>query len=69
MSGNIYPRLKEVIDGTLTEAEAIQKNVIRDRQLAKRQIAWLKRHDYVRWLNLEDARAYLSNILTNYRGR
>ena len=69
MSGNIYPILKEVIDGTLTEAEAIQKNVIRDRQLAKRQIAWLKRHDYVRWLNLEDARAYLSNILTNYRGR
>ena len=69
MSGNIYPILKEYIDGIITESEAIEKNVIRDRQLVKRQITWLKRHDYVRWLSLDDARVYLSNILTNYRGR
>lgn len=59
MSGNIYPILKEVIDGTLTETQAIEKFVIRDRQLAKRQITWLKRHDFVRWLGIDEARAYL----------
>jgi tRNA dimethylallyltransferase len=63
MTGNIYPILHEVIEGRLTEAEAIETIIIRDRQLVKRQLTWLKRHDYVKWFNLEDARVYLEDIL------
>jgi tRNA dimethylallyltransferase len=63
MTGNIYPILREVIEGRMTEEEAIEKIIIRDRQLVKRQITWLKRHEYVRWLSPEDARRYLEGVL------
>lgn len=69
MSGNIYPILKEVLAGDLSQEEAIEKFIIRDRQLAKRQITWLKRHNFVKWVSLEAARAYLSEMLVNYRDR
>lgn len=63
MSGNIYPILRRVIEGEITEQEAIDLFVIRDRQLVKRQITWLKRRHYVKWLNLKDAHDYLEGIL------
>ena len=63
MTGNIYPILKRVIDGELSEVKAIELCVTRDRQLVKRQLTWLKRHDYVRWLNIDEARKYLSGLL------
>lgn len=63
MTGNIYPILREVIEGRMTDEEAIEKFIIRDRQLVKRQITWLKRHDYVQWLSLDDARRYLEGVL------
>lgn len=63
MTGNIYPILKRVVDGELTEAEAIKLVVTRDRQLVKRQLTWLKRHDYVHQLNIDEARKYLSSLL------
>lgn len=69
MTGNIYPILREVIEGRLSRQEAIEQCIVRDRQLAKRQVTWLKRHDFVRWLNLEDAGSYLNEILARYRGR
>ena len=67
MSGNIYPIIKEVIDETLSEREAIEKIIVRDRQLAKRQITWLKRHDYVKWFPIDEARLYLTGVLTSQR--
>jgi tRNA dimethylallyltransferase len=63
MTGNIYPILREVIEGRMTEEEAIEKFIIRDRQLVKRQITWLKRHEYVQWMSIEDARRYLEGVL------
>ena len=63
MSGNIYPILKQVLDGTLTETEAKQLFVIKDRQLAKRQLTWLKRHNFVKWLDLASAEDYITAVL------
>lgn len=63
MTGNIYPILKQVLDGEITETEAIEKFVMRDRQLVKRQLTWLRRHDYVQWLDVDEARKYLSHLL------
>lgn len=64
MSSNIYPIVRRVIDKEITEAEAIELFVIKDKQLAKRQITWLKRHNYVQWYELEAARGYIEQILT-----
>jgi tRNA dimethylallyltransferase len=63
MSGNVYPLVHEMMNGTLTTQHAIEQSVIKDRQLAKRQITWLKRHDYVRWCTLTEARTYIEAVL------
>jgi tRNA dimethylallyltransferase len=63
MTGNIYPILRQVLEGLITQDEAIELIAIRDRQLVKRQLTWLKRHDYVRWLSISDARNYISSVL------
>jgi len=63
MTGNIYPIIRQVLSEELTEPEAIEKITTRDRQLVKRQLTWLRRHDYVQWLSLADAKTYIETIL------
>lgn len=63
MKSNIYPIIKKVLDGELTHEQAIELFITRDKQLAKRQITWLKRHEYVKWLSLEEAAAYIETVL------
>jgi tRNA dimethylallyltransferase len=67
MTGNIYPILREVIEGRLSVDEAKQRFIVRDRQLAKRQITWLKRHDFVHQLSIHDARREISLILDRFQ--
>ena len=63
MTSNIYPLIRRVIEGEISESEAVELFVIKDRQLAKRQVTWLRRHDFVQWLSLEEARARIETIL------
>ncbi len=63
MSGNIYPIAGQLIEGSLTVEGAKELSIIKDRQLAKRQITWLKRHDFVKWLSIDEARMYISELL------
>lgn len=67
LSGNIYPIVAQLLAGELTEPEAIDLVVQRDRQLAKRQVTWLKRHRWVSWLSSVAAEQYFDNILSKYR--
>lgn len=59
MTGNIYPILRRVLAGEMSRRVAIEQFVVRDRQLAKRQVTWTKRHDFVRWLTLPEAKHWL----------
>ena len=63
MTGNIYPLIKQHLDGQLNHDEVVERFVIKDRQLAKRQLTWLKRHKFVQWCPLEEARGYIETIL------
>ncbi|MGB3023294.1 MAG: tRNA (adenosine(37)-N6)-dimethylallyltransferase MiaA [Candidatus Saccharimonadales bacterium] len=63
LTGNIYPIVRRLIDGEISEDEAKELFIIKDRQLVNKQLTWLRRHDYVRWLTLGDARGYLSLII------
>lgn len=63
MTSNIYPIIRRVIEDEITEAEAVELFVIKDRQLAKRQMTWLRRYDFVQWLPLEEARSRIETIL------
>ncbi len=63
MTGNVYPLARQVLEGGVSINDAKRLAIIKDQQLAKRQITWLKRHDFVRWLSLEEARTYLLSVL------
>lgn len=67
LSGNIYPLIHRYLQGELALDEVIERCRIRDRQLAKRQITWLKRHAFVRWLEREAAEQYFDHILADFR--
>lgn len=63
MTSNIYPIIRRVIMGEISEAEAVELFVVKDRQLAKRQVTWLRRHTFIQWLPLEEAGPYIETIL------
>jgi len=63
MTGNIYPLIHDYLDGKLTMNELEQKFIVRDWQLAKRQLTWLKRNEHIYWANLDEAYTYLARRL------
>lgn len=67
MTGNIYPILRQVIEGHMTIEQAKERFIIRDRQLAKRQITWIKRHNFVHWLSVDEARHEISQVLDRFK--
>jgi tRNA dimethylallyltransferase len=64
MTGNIYPIAHELLQGKISENDAKEKITTQDWRLAKRQITWLKRNEYIRWLSLDEAKRYLQKLLT-----
>ncbi len=65
MTGNIYPLVKQFLDGELNEDELKDKFVTADWRLAKRQMTWLKRNKCIHWLSLNDARTFIVNSLSS----
>jgi tRNA dimethylallyltransferase len=63
MTGNIYKLAHQFVDGALSYDDLKQKNITADWRLAKRQMAYLKRNQFIHWLSLDDARVYISTAL------
>jgi tRNA dimethylallyltransferase len=63
MTGNIYPLIRQYLAGKLSLEEAKDKFKTLDWRLAKRQLTWLRRHEHIRWLSLEDAYTYCAREL------
>lgn len=65
MTGNIYPLVRSYLSGDAPLEEIKRKAEILDWHLAKRQMTWLRRNQYIRWLPLCDAEVSLSDALAN----
>ena len=65
MTGNIYPLIHAYLENDLTLREAKEKFTTLDWRLAKRQLTWMRRNPYIKWLNLTEAKDYLDNVLAN----
>lgn len=65
MTGNIYPIVKKYLDGELNEESMKAAFATADWRLAKRQLTWLRRNEFIKWLPLDDARKYLTNYLSD----
>lgn len=66
MTGNIYPIIRNYLEGRLTLQEAKQCFTTKDQQLAKRQLTWLRRNPYIQWFNREEAEHYIAVQLYDY---
>jgi len=65
MTGNIYPLVHSYLNKELSLDDIKEKSTTLDWRLAKRQLTWLKRNPYIKWLTLDDARLYLESLLAN----
>lgn len=63
MTGNIYPLVKQFLDGDLSETELKEKFITADWRLAKRQLTWLKRNQFIHWASLDNAYEYIKEQL------
>jgi tRNA dimethylallyltransferase len=63
MTGNIYPLIRAHLNGELTLEEVKEKNATADWRLAKRQLTWLRRNPYIKWLSLDEAEVFLARQL------
>jgi tRNA dimethylallyltransferase len=66
MTGNIYPLIRMYLDHKLSFDELLERFIIADRQLAKRQMTWFKRDRNIKWLSASDARRYLTYVLSEH---
>ncbi len=62
MTGNIYPLCRLYIDGAVSLDYIKEKFRTLDWRLAKRQITWLKRNEYINWFTLDDAEQYILSL-------
>ena len=53
-----YKEFLGVLDGTVTEAEALAEVKLRSRQYAKRQLTWLRRNPAIHWVFWEKDRDF-----------
>ncbi len=65
MTGNIYPLVRQFISREITIEQTKDKFITLDYHLAKRQLTWLKRNRFIKWLSLADARDYLVSSLAS----
>ena len=63
MTANIYPLMKQYIDGRLSLEELKRSFIVLDWRLAKRQLTWLRRNEYIKWLSLDQAYTYCARAL------
>lgn len=63
MTGNVYRLVKLFVREEVTEAELKDLFKVLDWRLAKRQITWLRRNPYIKWLHLEYAKKYIDRLL------
>jgi len=65
MTGNIYPLIHRYLKDELTYQELKDKFTTADWRLAKRQMTYLKRNPFIKWLSVTEAAAYIKAQLVN----
>lgn len=63
MTGNIYPLVRQYLTGTIAHHEMVEKFIVADRRLAKRQMTWFSRNSDIVWLSRDDTYKYIAQWL------
>jgi tRNA dimethylallyltransferase len=65
MKGNIYPLVHSYLLGDISWKELRLKSSTLDWRLAKRQLTWLKRNQFIKWFVIDDAKSCILNQLNS----
>lgn len=63
MTGNIYKLVRQFERGEISEADLMQQFITADWQLAKRQLTWFRRHDFITWLPADQIAEFIDSRL------
>jgi tRNA dimethylallyltransferase len=63
MTGNVYPIIKKVVDGSMDQSQAVQDFIKRDIGLVRRQLTWFRRNPFIEWGDIDSCEHYLSRLL------
>lgn len=63
MTGNIYPLARRYLDGDIKYEEMRDLSNRKEWHLAKRQLTWFRRNQYIKWLPLDQAYIYLAQAI------
>jgi tRNA dimethylallyltransferase len=63
MTGSIYRLARAYLQREITIDELKLKNEAADRKLAKRQLTWLKRNQFIAWVRLSEIENYIDRML------
>ena len=66
MTGNIYRLSRYYLDKEISISELKQRFEISDRQLAKRQLTWLKRNQFINWQPLDGVAGEVKNYMAKH---
>ncbi len=67
LKSNIYPLIRAYMLNTISLDDLKKDAATRDWRLAKRQLTWMRRNNFIQWLTTDDARDYLSSQLAIYK--
>ncbi|USN96435.1 MAG: tRNA dimethylallyltransferase [Candidatus Nomurabacteria bacterium] len=65
MTGNIYPLCRAYLEGSMNLEEVKEKFIVQDGRLAKKQLTWMRRNQFILWLPLEEARKSIASLLAS----
>lgn len=63
LTGNVYKFAHQYLEGTLDKNDFIHQAAHDDWRLAKRQLTWFKRRQFIKWFNAKDAEEFLASQL------
>ena len=63
MTGNIYKLVRRYLNNVLTMDELKQANFHADWKLAKRQMTYMKRNEFIHWMTLDAAQEFIATTL------
>lgn len=65
MTGNIYKLVRQYLAGDIEKSALPEKFATADWRLAKRQLTWLRRHDFITWLPSDEIVPYIDQRLAS----
>jgi tRNA dimethylallyltransferase len=62
---SLYREVQKYLRQEISKDELLEKMVIADRQLVKKQLTWFRRNKQIEWLELDQAEKRISELLLN----